>query len=88
MTAIKTATSIPPNPNPFLSMESSNSGVCSPSTTMQEAKHRFASAISTGMDKLIRLGHGRERAAKQVLREIAGGCSPDEDEVSFWMYYL
>lgn len=55
--------------------------VFSPSSSVQEAKSRFASALSNGIDKLVRLGHGRERAAKQVLSEIARGCSADDEEV-------
>lgn len=55
--------------------------VFAPSSTVQEAKSRFASALTSGVDTLVRLGHGRERAAKQVLSEIAGGCSADEEEV-------
>lgn len=41
------------------------------------------------MDTLLRNGHGRERAADELLRELVGGaegeagcCAPDEDEVS------
>jgi hypothetical protein len=52
-----------------------------PSSTVEEAKSRFASALNSGVEKLLTLGHGRERAAKQVLDEITEGCSPDENEV-------
>jgi hypothetical protein len=55
--------------------------VFTPSSSVQEAKSRFASAASSGVDKLVRLGHGRDRARKQVLSEIAGDCSADEEEV-------
>jgi hypothetical protein len=55
--------------------------VFTPSSSVQEAKSRFASALSSGVDTLVSLGHGRDRARKQVLSEIAGGCSADEEEV-------
>ena len=60
---------------------SSNNDVFSPSSTVEEAKSRFASAISSGVDKLTRLGHGRERAVTQILSEVSDGCVPVDDEV-------
>lgn len=33
------------------------------------------------MDTLLGRGHGRDRAASELLNEIADGCAPDEDEV-------
>ena len=60
-----------------------------PSTTESESLTRFAAALTKGMDTLLRNGHGRERAADELLRELVGGaegeagcCAPDEDEVS------
>ena len=60
---------------------SSNNNILSPSLTVEEAKSRFASAVSSGIDKLTQLGHGRERAASQILSEVSDGCMPDDDEV-------
>jgi hypothetical protein len=52
-----------------------------PSATEEEAKTRYISALSNGVNKLLERGHGRERASTQLLNEIADGCVPDEDEV-------
>lgn len=54
-----------------------------PSATEEEAKTRFVSALGRGVDTLLGLGHGRERASAELLREISDGCTPDEDEVSW-----
>eukprot|EP00584_Thalassiosira_punctigera_P001238 CAMPEP_0172527094 /NCGR_PEP_ID=MMETSP1067-20121228/1862_1 /TAXON_ID=265564 ORGANISM="Thalassiosira punctigera, Strain Tpunct2005C2" /NCGR_SAMPLE_ID=MMETSP1067 /ASSEMBLY_ACC=CAM_ASM_000444 /LENGTH=293 /DNA_ID=CAMNT_0013310759 /DNA_START=84 /DNA_END=965 /DNA_ORIENTATION=+ len=52
-----------------------------PSATEEEAKTRFSSALTEGVDTLLERGHGRERASAELLNEIADGCSPDEDEI-------
>jgi hypothetical protein len=52
-----------------------------PSATEEEAKTRYISALSNGVNTLLEQGHGRERASTQLLNEIADGCAPDEDEV-------
>ena len=54
----------------------------SPSSTEGEAKFRFVSALKHGVDELMRNhGHGRGRASAEILRELADGSSPSEDEV-------
>jgi len=52
-----------------------------PSATEDVAKTRFAAALTSGVDTLLGRGHGRDRAASELLNEIADGCAPDEDEV-------
>lgn len=52
-----------------------------PSATEEEAKSRFVTALTEGIDVAQKRGHGRERASAELLTEIADGCSPDEDEV-------
>lgn len=52
-----------------------------PSSSEDEAKSRFVSALSSGVHSLIARGHGRARASAALLNEISDGCSPDEDEV-------
>lgn len=59
-----------------------------PSATEAEAKKRFVSALTKGVETLSRRGHGWERASAELLNEIADGCSPDEDEVSFLYLFL
>lgn len=83
MTAIKTTPSSPPNDE-----ASSQDGVRSapvpdmpPSATEEEAKTRYASALSKGVRTLLERGQGRERASVELLNEIADGCAPDEEEV-------
>lgn len=84
MTAI-TQSNQSPSPNPLKPMET---GVFSPSASVEEAKSRFASALSSGVDKLMGLGHGRERASKQILHEISADSSPDEEEVSRCLFLV
>ncbi|KAL3810598.1 hypothetical protein ACHAXA_002462 [Cyclostephanos tholiformis] len=52
-----------------------------PSATEEDAKTRYISALSKGVNTLLGRGHGRERASTQLLNEIAHGCAPDEDEI-------
>jgi len=63
------------------SSEDSSRRPMPPSATEEEARTRFASALSRGVDALLERGHGRERASAELLNEIADGCSPNEDEV-------
>jgi hypothetical protein len=89
MTAITRNPSTTPHPNPLQKTEASNNEpVFSPSSTVEEAKSRFATAVSNSVDRLMCMGHGRERASAEVLNEIADGSSPDEAEVrSFAVCY-
>lgn len=58
-----------------------------PSSSEEEARTRFVSALTDGVDVLMRHhGHGRDRACADLLREIADGCSPDENEVSHQVF--
>ena len=52
-----------------------------PSSTEDEAKIKFISALEKGVDKLLSRGHGRDRISEELLNEIANGCSPNENEV-------
>lgn len=52
-----------------------------PSSTEDEAKSKFISALEKGVDKLLSRGHGRDRISEELLNEIANGCSPNENEV-------
>ncbi|KAL9191379.1 hypothetical protein ACHAXT_001085 [Thalassiosira profunda] len=52
-----------------------------PSETEGEAKSKFAAAVAKGMGTLLARGHGRERASGELLGELAGGCSPNEEEI-------
>ena len=54
-----------------------------PSVSEDEAKTRFTTSVAEGIDFLMRLGMGRDRASREILNMIADGCSPDEDEVSY-----
>ena len=54
-----------------------------PSVSENEAKTRFTTSVAEGVDFLMRLGMGRDRASREILNMIADGCSPDEDEVSY-----
>lgn len=56
------------------------SSLPSPSSSEVEAKSRFVLALNKGVDLLLDLGHGRERASTELLTAI--GSSPDESEVS------
>ena len=53
-----------------------------PSSTEEEAKTKFTNALTSGVDSLVLLGHGRDRVSIELLNEIANGFSPNEDEVS------
>lgn len=55
------------------------SSVPSPSSSEVEAKSRFVLALNKGVDLLLDLGHGRERASTELLTAI--GSSPDESEI-------
>ncbi|KAL7530632.1 hypothetical protein ACHAXR_003606 [Thalassiosira sp. AJA248-18] len=81
MTAITTKAS--PTPSKASSQEDARPSKQSfpHSATEEEAKTRFVSALTKGVDTLLDRGHGRERAAAELLNEIADGCSPDEDEI-------
>lgn len=52
-----------------------------PSASEEEAKTRFASALSEGVAALSDRGHGLERASAELLGELTDACSPDEDEI-------
>jgi len=59
-----------------------NFGKFLPSISAKEAHARFFSAVSEGVDMLVREhGHGRDRATENLLNEFADGCSPSEQEV-------
>ena len=53
-----------------------------PSSTEEEAKTKFTNALTSGVDSLVKRGHGRDRVSVELLNEIANGFSPNEDEVS------
>ena len=83
MTAIKT------NPSSAVADEAAaREGVRSPSATVQEAKTRFVSELTKGVDTLLEKGHGRERVASELLSGIADGCSPDEEEVGSFYFFM
>ncbi len=53
-----------------------------PSASEEEAHARFISAVSDGVDTLMReYGYGRDRATENLLDDISDGCSPPEEEV-------
>mmetsp|Transcript_26810 Transcript_26810/g.54780 ORF Transcript_26810/g.54780 Transcript_26810/m.54780 type:complete len:125 (-) Transcript_26810:854-1228(-) len=97
MTAItrskaKAMASSPPQPSVETSQPGKNSsgnprsttnfGKFLPSISAKEAHARFFSAVSEGVDMLVREhGHGRDRATENLLNEFADGCSPSEQEV-------
>ncbi|KAL3779426.1 hypothetical protein HJC23_000528 [Cyclotella cryptica] len=86
MTAITRSRSSPPSATqktPFRATETSKgeTSVFSPSSTVEEAKSRFAMAVSSGVEAVMRFGHGIDRASVEILNEIADGCPPDDEEV-------
>ena len=54
-----------------------------PSATEDEAKTRYAVALEKGVTTLLERGYGRERVSNELMNEIADGCAPDEEEVSY-----
>ncbi len=56
-----------------------------PPATEEEAKRRFNLALTKGVETLVEQGHGHDRASAELLKEIANGCSPDEEEVSCFL---
>lgn len=57
--------------------------VVAPSATEVEAKTRYAVALGKGVTTLLERGYGRERVSNELMNEIADGCAPDEEEVSY-----
>ena len=53
-----------------------------PSATEDEAKTQYA-ALEKGVTTLLERGYGRERVSNELMNEIADGCAPDEEEVSY-----
>ena len=73
-TPLDTKTTAPP-------VQHSPATAIPPSSTEDEAKSKFISALEKGVDKLLSRGHGRDRISEELLNEIANGCSPNENEV-------
>ena len=73
-TPVDTKTTAPP-------VQHSPTTAIPPSSTEDEAKSKFISALEKGVDKLLSRGHGRDRISEELLNEIANGCSPNENEV-------
>ncbi len=86
MTAIKTKQSAEATSQDAGTVQRQPRPAMPPSTTEDEARKRFVSALSTGVDKLLERGHGRDRASAELLNEIADGCSPDDNEVGIYLF--
>mmetsp|Transcript_27310 Transcript_27310/g.51602 ORF Transcript_27310/g.51602 Transcript_27310/m.51602 type:complete len:93 (-) Transcript_27310:1015-1293(-) len=87
MTAITTTTSALPDKASLHRESQPSRKPFPPSVSEEEAKTRFVSSLSNGVDTLLDLGHGRDRASAELLNEIADGCSPNEDEVGHFLFF-